>query len=103
MNNQGQVRITMELEVSAQRILNQFMLHNKQMEEQLEAGIKKAVESFDFERAIEQKVKSTIQNSFLTSTTYSRIQEIIDEKINNFIDANIDMIIDNLKTKIDKS
>jgi len=45
-------KVRVELEIAAQRLISQFMLNNQEIEKQLEAGVKKAFENFDFEKVV---------------------------------------------------
>jgi len=89
MNEPSIIRV--ELDLSAQKVLHQFQIHNEQISADVQKGIERAVKEFDFEAAIAAKGK-----------------KLIEEVINNFmwnselrkaIQAKVDLIVTDLLNK----
>ena len=85
--------IKLEIEVAAQRMISQYMIHNDQLKKQLESGIKKAFEDFDFEKTIENQVRETIAGIIKKSGDWGKIRRAVEEKLSEAIDAKVNKIV----------
>ena len=90
-------KVRVELEIAAQRLISQFMLNNQEIEKQLEAGVKKAFENFDFEKVVELQVKDCIASTIKAAGEWGRIREAVRKKADELIDSYVTKAIENFK------
>lgn len=100
MNINGFTTIRFELEIAAQKVINQLMLNNSAIEQQLEVGIKSAFESFDFEAAIKEATLRTIESEIRKSTNWDKMIRLVREKADKIVDDHIEKHMDNLKKSL---
>lgn len=98
----GATRIRLELEVSATKMIQQYMLHNEHLEKEIEVGIKKAFENFDFETEIQKSVEGAIRASIKDYRLWSDIRAKIKDKVNEIVDKKFDTIADDIAKEIAK-
>jgi hypothetical protein len=65
----------MELDVAAQKVINQFMLHNEHVEDQIRSAIKATVEGFDFEREIRVIATEQLRKAVRDAMTYGELEK----------------------------
>jgi hypothetical protein len=69
-----------ELDVSAQKVIHQFMMHNEHVEEQIRNAIKKTVESFDFESEIRIIAERQLRKALQDAMNYGNLEQMVREK-----------------------
>ena len=89
--------IKLEIEVMAQKLLQQYIIHNEQIEKQVEAGIKNAFENFDFEKEVEKIAKRAIEDSIKSSINYGSISNVIKKKSDEILNNIADKYFENVK------
>lgn len=58
------VTLKIELDVAAQRVLNQFQTYNQEMEKAVENGVKKALEELSADKNFEDLIKERTKEAF---------------------------------------
>lgn len=94
--------IKLEIEVMAQRLLQQYMIHNEQIEKQVEAGIKNAFENFDFEKEVEKIAKQAIEHSISSSINYGKINDMIKKKSDEILSGIADKYFKKVRAVLSK-
>ena len=89
-----------EIEIAAQRIIQQVMITNDQVKEQVEAGVKRAFEKFDFETEIEKAITGSIERAIRDSSQWGKISKLVYEKADEIIQAFIDKQIKEFEEKL---
>ncbi len=90
-------RFRLELEISAQKVIHQFVMHNEQIREQLESGIEAAVKKYDFQGEVEKMVDKTIKDAIWNSLNYGKLKEAVSKKVSEIADTLIDKHIKHLE------
>jgi glutamate formiminotransferase len=85
-------RVNLEIQVAAQRMIQTFMLHNEQVKESIENGIKKAFKEFDFEEAVKDEVKKQLKASIVDYNVQREIRTEIKQKLSKIINDKFDKI-----------
>src|SRR5690606_5025151 len=88
-----------ELDVAAQKVINQFMLHNEYVEEQIRNAIQKTVENFDFEGEIQRIATEQLRTALREAMKYSALEKKVWEITNKIYDDLIDKELAYLKSK----
>jgi hypothetical protein len=103
------VQLRIELDVSAQKIMQQLHLDNNLMEEQVHKGIKLAVEELTVDDGLVQMVKETALNELKTvihkavlsyelkNKISKSVEERLEDKFQKFADEFAEMITKDLK------
>ena len=93
--NRELATIRMELDINAQRILSEYRTHNENLEEQVEAGINKALSEIlegDFVNYVAAVTKDALGSSIRNSVTEWQMKMKIQKAITNAIEAKVDKI-----------
>ena len=88
-----------ELDVAAQKVINQFMLHNEYVEEQIRNAIQKTVENFDFEGEIQRIATEQLRTALREAMKYSALEKKVWEITNKIYDDLINKELAYLKSK----
>lgn len=94
-------RIKIALDIEAQKIISQVILHNEQLADLIESGVKKAVAQIDFEEEVRKITHHTIQDTLssilkygdISSTIKGKIQEALNKYLGDKIDSVVSAII----------
>ena len=92
--------IKTQIEIAAQKIIQQTMLTNDQISKQVEEGIKRAFANFDFETEIEKSITLSIERAIRDSTQWGRISKLVYEKADAIIQTFIDKQIKEFEGKL---
>jgi len=87
-----------ELEISAQKVIHQMVVHNEAVKQQLEDGIKRAVENYDFQSTVEEMVSKVIKDAIWNSISYGKLKEAVSTKVSEIADQLIEKHISHLKS-----
>lgn len=94
--NDGLSRIKLELDIHATRMIQQLQIHNDQLEERVEAGIKKALdELFDrdnFEDSVADLVKDEIEKAIRHAVSDWTLRAKIHDAVHKVIEGKVDAI-----------
>lgn len=94
--------LKIELDISAQRILNQVQLTNKDLEKSIEESLVKAFASFNFGEEMVTIVHEAIRNSIKSELSYGTLREKMKTAVNKVIEQKLDTKIDEILNVIDK-
>ena len=94
---ENSVIIKTEIEVYAQRLTNQFVINNERIESEIEKGIKKAFENYDFESVVEASIRRCIDEAIRSSTDWGKIREAVRKKTDSIVDTYIESQIQQFK------
>lgn len=104
--------LRLELGISADRLVSQVMIDNRQLEETLTAGIKKGIEELfangadGFEKMVAQQVKEEVLNTIKEASRAYALKHKIHEAIFNQLDERVNAIAkdwgDKLLTQLDQ-
>jgi 20S proteasome alpha/beta subunit len=94
--------IKLELEVMASRIINQFMINNAAVEKEIEEGLKKAFESFNFKDEVEKIALNAIKDAIASSANYGKIRDIVKKKSEEIITELSDKYFEEISMKLKK-
>jgi hypothetical protein len=89
--------VRVELDIQAQHFIGQHMLHNAQIAKDIEAGVKKAFDSIDFEKEVENSVKRCIHDAIRQSTEWGTIKEAVKKKTDEIVDTYIENSINKFR------
>src|SRR5690606_24393440 len=89
----------MELDVAAQKVINQFMLHNESVEEQIRNAIQKTVENFDFEGEIQRIATEQLRTALREAMKYSVLENKVRELAGKIYEELIEKEFAYLKSK----
>lgn len=95
MENYTQVKV--ELDIMAQKLINQYLINNEKIEKEIEAGIKKAFDNIDIEKEVEQSVKHAIEQAIRDSSDWGKIRAAVRKKTDEIVDAYIERAISKFK------
>ena len=84
------VSMRVEFDIAAQKCLNQVMIHNTHIEEQLEAGIKRAFEQFDFVEFVASATQEAIKSEIKNSSNWGKLRELVKKKADEIVEAHIE-------------
>lgn len=76
-------RLNMELQIPADKIVSAYILHNKNIEQQVKKGIEMAFTKLCKEDNLAKIVETEIYNSFKNQFNYYNLNSIINEMFNN--------------------
>lgn len=89
-------KIRLELDINAQKMLQQVQVHNREVKEKVKRGIEKALkdvfEDDNFENKIAEVVKGELQNSVKRAASDWTMRNKIHEAINKNIEGKIDEV-----------
>ena len=86
-------KITLEVEVAAQRFIQQYMVNNDHIQKEIKAGIEAAFKKIDFKKVIESQVDKCIRRIISDSASWGRIRRVMDEKLSDIIDCKINEFV----------
>src|SRR5690349_3859943 len=84
MDNLTTFRI--ELQVAAQKVIHQFMLHNDKIEEQLTNSLKLAMEHFDFQKEVSHIFTSEIRSAISEAMKRGKMRELVQARADKIFD-----------------
>lgn len=90
------VTMRLELEISAQKILSHLIVHNETVEKGIEAGLKNAFETFDFERVVTEAAKRAIQREIEDASGFKAIREMVRKKADEIVNKHIEKQLEEL-------
>lgn len=93
-------KVTFTLEVAAQKLISQYMLTNESIQDELEAGIKKAFDNFDFEAVVAESVTTAINQAIRQSIDWNKMRTAIRDKADVIIDKYIESAVDRFYTDL---
>lgn len=77
--------LKVELNINAQKIVNQIILNNETIEKEIKEGIESAFEKFDFKAEIEKATGEAIRNEVRNAINHGSIKEIVHKKSDEII------------------
>lgn len=84
-----QSSLKLELQVPAQRLLSQYIINNKNIEEQVKKGIENALNNLckdnNLASLIEQEVYNTLRASFSDWEISKTVRNVLEEKLHSFL------------------
>lgn len=95
MNNYSTVRL--QLDIEAQHFISQHMIHNDRLSKEIAAGVKKAFDSVDFEKEVENSVRRCIDDAIRQSTEWGKIKEAVRKKTDEIVDKYIERSINKFR------
>lgn len=84
------VSMRIEFDIAAQKCLNQVMINNTHIEEQLEAGIKRAFEQFDFVEFVANATQEAIKSQIRDSASWGKLRGLVQKKADEIVEAHIE-------------
>jgi hypothetical protein len=84
------VTMRVEFDIAAQKCLNQVMIHNERIEQQLEEGIKRAFEEFDFVEYVSRATQDAIKAQIKDSSSWGKLRELVKRKADEIVEAHIE-------------
>lgn len=94
------VAMRIEFDIAAQRAISQIILRNDAIEKQIEEGIKKAFESFDFEAAVIEATEQAIKRQIRDSSSWDKLSQLVRKKADEIVDAHIEKHMKELKDRL---
>ena len=91
MENYTRVRV--ELDVVAQKLISQYIIDNERIENDIEAGIRRAFETIDLEKEVERSVKNAIERAIKDSSEFGKIRDAVKRKTDEIIETYIEKSI----------
>jgi phosphomevalonate kinase len=88
MDNQTAIRI--ELDIAAQKVINQIMINNEAVAKQLKSGFEKAFQNFDFEAYAQQAATRAIEKAIQESANYGEVRKLVEKRSNEIINEILD-------------
>jgi len=73
------------------------MINNERIEQLIESGIKKAFESINLEKEVEESVKKCIHEAIRQSSEWGKIRDAVKKKTDEIVDSYIDISIAKFK------
>lgn len=105
MNNLTNIRL--ELDINAQKMMQQVQIHNQHLEENIKSGIELALkeifEENDFERVIADLVKQEIKNQVKDAASSWAVRHKIQDAISSAIEKKVDSIAESWAEKMTKN
>jgi phage terminase small subunit len=97
-------RITLELGINAQKIIQQVQIHNKNIESEITKGIEMALEEMmtanNFVDMIKESTKKEIENiaknALVSWELKNKIQQLVNEKVGKKLEEYADKIADKI-------
>ena len=87
MDNYTSIKV--ELDIQSHKMINQFMIDNKRIEEEIKSGIKNAFDNIDLEKEVEESVKLCIQEAIKSSGEWGKIREAVKTQTDKIVDEYI--------------
>ncbi len=100
---ENSVIIKTEIEIYAQKLISQFIVNNEAIEREVERGVKKAFENYDFESVVEASIKRCIDEAIKSSTDWGKIREAVRKKTDSIVDLYIERQIKQFKIDFEDS
>jgi hypothetical protein len=89
--------IKTQIEIAAQKIIQQVMIGNEALEKQIEEGVKRAFDNFDFSAEVERAVRSCIERAIKESSDWGAISKMVHEKAETIIQEYIQSSFDKFR------
>lgn len=93
-------KITLELEVHAQRIISQYMLHNESIEADIKIAVENAFNKFNFQKAIEDRITFQLEQAVSRSTSWDKIHTLTQTRVNEIVDKFVDTQLNNVRQSL---
>ena len=90
-------KVKIEVDIMAQKMIIQHMVNNERIEQLIESGIKKAFESINLEKEVEESVKKCIHEAIRQSSEWGKIRDAVKKKTDEIVDSYIDISIAKFK------
>jgi hypothetical protein len=90
-------KVKIEVDIMAQKMIIQHMINNERIEQLIESGIKKAFESINLEKEVEESVKKCIHEAIRQSSEWGKIRDAVKKKTDEIVDSYIDISIAKFK------
>lgn len=97
------IKIRLELEVAAQRIIGQYMFNNEKIEAEIEQGVKRAFESIDIAAEVEKTVIHSIEYAIRQSGEWGKIREAVKRKTDEIVEAYIEQAMNKFRNDFKQS
>lgn len=91
-------KITVELEVVAQRYISQYMINNERIESEIKEGVKRAFENIDLSLEVEKSVRNAIEQAIKSSSDWGKIRDAVKKHTDSIVDSYIENSINKFKT-----
>lgn len=101
--NPNVTAIKIELEIAAERVINQLMVNNEKVENEIREGVKSALESFDFKVVVENAIKSCIESAIKSSTEWGAIRKLVSAKTDEIVNQYIENSLTEFKVQFSNS
>lgn len=94
------VHMRIEFDIAAQKCLNQVIIQNETIAQQLEEGIKRAFERFDFVEIVEAATIEAIKSEIRKSTEWGKLRDLVRKKADEIVDAHVEKELEKLKNSL---
>ena len=84
------ITMRVEFDIAAQRCLNQVIINNEHIEQQLEEGIKRAFEQFDFVEYVSRATQDAIKEQIRNSSSWGKLRDLVRKKADEIVEAHIE-------------
>ena len=90
-------------DIVVREIVKKYMIsNNEQIENDIEAGIKKAFETIDLEKTVEMSVRNTVKKIIEDSYNWSKIQDEIRKKMDEIVEIYVEKSMAKFKQNFTK-
>lgn len=93
-------RLSIQLDISAQKVLHHLILHNKDIEKQVEEGIKQAIAEIDIIEVVKNAAKEQLKKAINDSQTWENFRKVVRQKADKIIEDHIEKEMESWKSKI---
>jgi len=90
MPKEGTTRISIELEIAAQNVIHNFLIHNNEIENQIKAGVEAAIKSFDFETEVARRCHSISNKEIRDAKSWDNVRKMVQMKADKIVDDYIE-------------
>lgn len=97
MNNNSIIRV--ELDIIAQKMIQQYMLNNEMISKEIEDGIKNAFEKVDIKKELEMSLETSIKDSIKNIFQYGKIKQMINNRLESLLDEKMEKLMDEIIVK----
>ena len=94
---EGISRIQVRLDILAQEMISQYMVHNQEIGKEIEAGIKLAFENFDVKGEVAKSVRQTLDSTIRHSTSWGKLDRVVAEKLDALLSTYADAAVEKFK------
>lgn len=94
---ENNIIIKLELNIAAEKMINQLMINKENVHSGLEAGLKTAIENFDFEKEVEKYAVDKIRGIIRETVLGSKVESYLRKRIEKVVDELVEREIEHLK------